>query len=984
MLKKIMVFSARILGAFVVITTSVMSASAATSASQFGITWTFSADRPTGQFANGDWWVLGPVTIIHISPSDPTPSDNFHIHGTMINPQYNITGKPNWNGNQGWDSRIRDSNYNALLNIGRSLPHTVQNSGSIMTCKSILEQSTGNDVQMDTIAVLTVVQSEPSPGSFRPPYVGTDKTIRWNKASLDYSKLRSLPMVPNAPSLAEVESYFEKAHIALGPSWSGTYLHPKSNDFPGYGREISHKVGAGALSLNLNYSAKQKETLLVRMIQRGIDIYGIQAAGGGWWPDGGHNHGRKFPMILAGTLLNDREILSKANGGFAEDGQHFYVSQADVDRPRKTGREPYTVKMIGTPEWGGNHIGQPEGDGSQWSVPYRTLVGVSNMGPILAASIMGVKTSWNHPATFDYMDRFYSVENGNVSTGTNSIQPFVATMWTTYRNSSNLPDVPPTAVSDIKIGTRIELTKNTNVRDTGSLSGTLVGTQVVGMTGTIVAGPILSNSITWWKVDYDSEVDGWSGADNFTVSSTPPPTVPDPPVNPSFAVGTRIELIKNTNVRDTGSLSGTLLGSQAIGMTGTIVTGPTISSGITWWQVNYDSGTDGWCGADNFTVSLTPPPTVSEPPVNPGFTVGTRIELIKNTNVRDTGSLSGSLLGSQAVGMTGTIVTGPTLSSGITWWQVNYDSGTDGWSGADNFTISLTPPPTVSEPPANPSFAVGTRIELIKNTNVRDTGSLSGTLLGSQAVGMTGTIVTGPTFSSGITWWQVNYDSGTDGWSGADNFTVSSSSPPTVSEPPSNPSFAVGTRIELIKNTNVRDTGSLSGTLLGSQAVGMTGTIVTGPTLSSGITWWQVNYDSGTDGWSGADNFTVSSTPPPVVLEPPINPSFTVGARIEVIKNTNVRKTGSLTGTLLGTQAIGMTGTITAGPILANSITWWDVNYDAGTDGWSGADNFLLLQQATQASDASFSTNTLPAKEDVDISSPTLLSSPTKLRLINE
>jgi hypothetical protein len=164
----------------------------------------------------------------------------------------------------------------------------------------------------------------------------------------------------------------------------------------------------------------------------------------------------------------------------------------------------------------------------------------------------------------------------------------------------------------------------------------------------------------------------------------------------------------------------------------------------------------------------------------------------------------------------------------------------------------------------------------------------------------------------------------------------------------------------------------------------MTGTIVTGPTLSSGITWWQVNYDSGTDGWSGADNFTVSSTPPPVVLEPPINPSFTVGARIEVIKNTNVRKTGSLTGTLLGTQAIGMTGTITAGPILANSITWWDVNYDAGTDGWSGVDNFLLLQQATQASDASFSTNTLPAKEDVDISSPTLLSSPTKLRLINE
>ena len=43
---------------------------AATSVSQFGITWTFNRDYPTGQFANGDWWVVGPVTITSISPRD--------------------------------------------------------------------------------------------------------------------------------------------------------------------------------------------------------------------------------------------------------------------------------------------------------------------------------------------------------------------------------------------------------------------------------------------------------------------------------------------------------------------------------------------------------------------------------------------------------------------------------------------------------------------------------------------------------------------------------------------------------------------------------------------------------------------------------------------------------------------------------------------------------------------------------------------------
>jgi len=42
---------------------------AATSISQYGITWTFDKDYPTGQFINGDWWVVGPVTVASVSPA---------------------------------------------------------------------------------------------------------------------------------------------------------------------------------------------------------------------------------------------------------------------------------------------------------------------------------------------------------------------------------------------------------------------------------------------------------------------------------------------------------------------------------------------------------------------------------------------------------------------------------------------------------------------------------------------------------------------------------------------------------------------------------------------------------------------------------------------------------------------------------------------------------------------------------------------------
>src|ERR1017187_9871122 len=38
------------------------------SVSQYGITWTFEAPAPVGQFVNGDFYVVGPVTITNVAP----------------------------------------------------------------------------------------------------------------------------------------------------------------------------------------------------------------------------------------------------------------------------------------------------------------------------------------------------------------------------------------------------------------------------------------------------------------------------------------------------------------------------------------------------------------------------------------------------------------------------------------------------------------------------------------------------------------------------------------------------------------------------------------------------------------------------------------------------------------------------------------------------------------------------------------------------
>src|SRR5688500_12431564 len=44
--------------------------------SQSGITWTFDKPYPVGQFVNGDWWVVGPVTVVKVTPEPgPAPED---------------------------------------------------------------------------------------------------------------------------------------------------------------------------------------------------------------------------------------------------------------------------------------------------------------------------------------------------------------------------------------------------------------------------------------------------------------------------------------------------------------------------------------------------------------------------------------------------------------------------------------------------------------------------------------------------------------------------------------------------------------------------------------------------------------------------------------------------------------------------------------------------------------------------------------------
>jgi hypothetical protein len=64
-----------------------------------GITWTFRQAVPVGQFVNGDYYVVGPVTITGINPA-PTRSAPYE-NGSVRN-------LPTANSKSGFDSRLND------------------------------------------------------------------------------------------------------------------------------------------------------------------------------------------------------------------------------------------------------------------------------------------------------------------------------------------------------------------------------------------------------------------------------------------------------------------------------------------------------------------------------------------------------------------------------------------------------------------------------------------------------------------------------------------------------------------------------------------------------------------------------------------------------------------------------------------------------------------------------------------------------------
>lgn len=368
------------------------------SITQWGITWSFDREYEYGRFANGDYWVLGPVTVTRIQPD----YDGNH-NGWEVNPRVGVS--------HGFDSGCKNGGFNS--NKVPTLPYTTN-----APIESIVKVISSGRAQpcVKTAAVLTVVNSIPAGNgrsAFRPPYTGTVKPF-YQLSDLKSGLLPSYPPEGLAPSFSAILDSFKYFRLEHLTSPALRDLRP-SDAMENYSPKNAPKNHEAIIRLMLNDSLDDKLPALIKLVQHGIDK--CHAIMQGWMVASadGHDPGHRIIAAFAATMLEIEEakrILVNADG-FHED--ITYVMGENTLGPDAL----WGVKSTESNYWGyirglgGNRSQRdPYGyiDGGLCGEEYQLIVAQSHKGSILATQLMPIlKEAWN-PAkwkiTANYVDRW--------------------------------------------------------------------------------------------------------------------------------------------------------------------------------------------------------------------------------------------------------------------------------------------------------------------------------------------------------------------------------------------------------------------------------------------------------------------------------------------------------------------------------------------------------------------------------------------------
>jgi len=376
-----------------------------------GVTWTFDKPARVGRFVNGDFYVVGQVTVVKIDPPPLWGEEVKDINdyekekkrttaelirnGSLLNPEPNLALT-------NFDSRSR--NFTPKLRIR---PPIAMQPGDVLV--STISEEKGHSVSGGTSPVgsaslLTCLREPVSADAFRPSYGDRGQTI-YLARNLRRDLLLKLPVPPKPPDHKRLARdlatpWLEISYYGIGAT---RYQRP-------YGRALCQAGVETTLSLLLDYPPEEKEPLLLGYVQYAIDVYGLIKNGHeGWIGDGGWGAGRKWPIVFAGLMLDEPDMQAVSRkfpkAVLAEDHQVYYDDCWTGARvcfafDNKNGRR-------GVDAWGAYEHWHPSRWDSMHGQYYRCdMTGSTWVGQALMIHLLRAEKAWDGEVFLDYCDRW--------------------------------------------------------------------------------------------------------------------------------------------------------------------------------------------------------------------------------------------------------------------------------------------------------------------------------------------------------------------------------------------------------------------------------------------------------------------------------------------------------------------------------------------------------------------------------------------------
>jgi peptidoglycan/xylan/chitin deacetylase (PgdA/CDA1 family)/uncharacterized protein YraI len=230
-------------------------------------------------------------------------------------------------------------------------------------------------------------------------------------------------------------------------------------------------------------------------------------------------------------------------------------------------------------------------------------------------------------------------------------------------------------------------------------------------------------------------------------------TTPSQPP-PKFVAGDKVRVTAGLYLRTGPGFGAGVITTMPTGTVCTVVSGPQYANGLSWYQLDTPYGR-GWSAGEYLEKTsggTTPPPTG-------GFAPGEKVRVTAGLYLRTGPGTGYGVITTMPTGTVCTIVSGPSPANGYTWYQVDSPYGR-GWAAGEYLARTSS----------TSGYPAGTKLRVTAGLYLRTGPGFDTGVITTMPTGTVCTVVSGPQYANGLTWYQVDSPYGR-GWAAGEYMT---------------------------------------------------------------------------------------------------------------------------------------------------------------------------------------------------------------------